>query len=120
MLSRYLEQPRTDHLVQALHNFKYIDQHKNNVLAFDPAYHNVDDPELVQARMKFMKEMYPDAVEDLPPHYPLPRGNHVGVNCFVDSHHAGDKITRRSQTGILLYLNSVTIIWYYKRQNIFE
>ncbi|GFH48973.1 Blackbeard [Chaetoceros tenuissimus] len=35
---------------------------------------------------------------------------------FVDSDHAGDKVTRRSQTGILLYLNSAPIIWYSKRQ----
>ena len=31
------------------------------------------------------------------------------------NYRAGDKITRRSQTGILLYLNSAPIIWYSKR-----
>ena len=105
----------TGHLVQALHIFKYLDQHKNNNLSSEPVYHNVEDPDLVQARMEAMKEMYPDTVEDMPPNSPPPRGNPVEVNCFVDSDHAGDKVTRRSQTGILLYLNSAPIIWYSKR-----
>ena len=47
VLSRYLEQPRTSHLVQELHIFKYIDQHKKNEIAFDPAYNNVEYPPLV-------------------------------------------------------------------------
>ena len=93
VLSRYLEQPRTGHLVHALHIFKYLDQHKKNEIAFDLAYHNAEDPSLVQAQMKEMKEMYPYTVEDLTPNYPLPRGNLVEVNCFVDSDHAGDKVT---------------------------
>ena len=46
--------------------------------------------------------------------------NPVEVNCFVDSDHSGDKVTQRSQTVILLYLNSAPIIWYYKRQNTVE
>ena len=65
MISRYLAQPRTGDLVQALHIFRYI-----NELAFDPAYHNVKDPVLVQYQMKAMIEMYPDAIKDLPPILP--------------------------------------------------
>ena len=41
VISRYLEQPRTGHLVQELHILKYLDQHKKNELDFDPEYHNV-------------------------------------------------------------------------------
>ena len=46
----YLVQPRTGHLVQALHVFKYLDVHSKNELAFDLAYHDVEDPALVQGR----------------------------------------------------------------------
>ena len=72
MIYRHLAQPRTGHLVQALHVFKYLDQHKKNELAFELTYHNVEDPELFQAQMKAMKEMYPDAVEYLPSNSPPP------------------------------------------------
>ena len=64
--------------------------------------------------MKAMKEIYPDAVEDLPHNHPPPRGTTVEVNCFVDSDRAGDKVTWISKTGILPYLNIATIIWYSK------
>ena len=67
--------------------------------------------------MKAMNEMYPDAVEDLPPKSPLPRGNPVKINCFVDSDYVRDKFALTLQTGILLDLNSAPIIWYYKFQN---
>ena len=31
---------------------------------------------------------------------------------FVDSDIAGDKSTRRSQTGVLIFINKATIYWY--------
>ena len=49
---------------------------------------------------------------------PPPRGRLI--SSFVDSDHAGDKVTRRSQTGILIFLNRAPIIWYSKRQNTVE
>jgi hypothetical protein len=39
---------------------------------------------------------------------------------FVDSDHAGDLLTRRSRTGVLVYLNRAPIIWYSKKQNSVE
>lgn len=35
---------------------------------------------------------------------------------YVDSDHAGDRATRRSRTGFLVYLNSALTAWYSKRQ----
>ena len=51
---------------------------------------------------------------------PQARGKSVSTHCFVDSDHAGDKVTRRSQTGILIFINRAPIIWYSKRQNTVE
>ena len=48
VLSRYLAQPSTGNLVQALHIFKFLDQHKKNNIYFDPAYHNDEDTEFFQ------------------------------------------------------------------------
>ena len=39
---------------------------------------------------------------------------------FVDADHAGDRVTRHSQTGILDFLNRAPIIWYSKRQSTVE
>lgn len=38
------------------------------------------------------------------------------LNVFVDADHAGNRVTRRSHTGILIYLNSAPIQWYSKAQ----
>ena len=67
-----------------------------------------------------MKEMYSDATEDKPSNAPESHGNAIQINCFVDSNHAGDKVTKQSQTCILLYCNSAPIIWYSKRQSTCE
>ena len=48
---------------------------------------------------------------------PPPRGESVSMHCFVDSDHAGNTVTRRSQTGLLLFVNRAPIVWYSKHQN---
>ena len=51
---------------------------------------------------------------------PEPRGLPVDVTCFVDADHAGNLATRRSQTGILIFVNKAPITSYSKRQNTVE
>ena len=51
---------------------------------------------------------------------PEPRGHAVQINCFVDADHAGDVVSRRSHTGIIIYVNRAPVIWYSKRQNTVE
>ena len=67
-----------------------------------------------------MKELYPNAVEDKSTNAPSPKGKRVQITCFVDAHHGGDQVTRRSITGIIIYVNKAPIIWYSKRQNTVE
>mmetsp|Transcript_686 Transcript_686/g.996 ORF Transcript_686/g.996 Transcript_686/m.996 type:complete len:261 (+) Transcript_686:1341-2123(+) len=44
----------------------------------------------------------------------------VSTTCFVDADHAGCKVTRRSQTGFIIYVNKAPVVWYSKRQNTVE
>jgi hypothetical protein len=66
------------------------------------------------------EDFYKYAEEPIPPNMPKPRGRSMSTHCFVDSDHAGDKVTRRSQTGILIFLNRAPVIAYSKRQNSVE
>lgn len=66
------------------------------------------------------KDFYGDVKEAVPPHAPPPRGHPVQINAFVDADHAGNKVTRRSHTGILIYLNCAPIIWFSKAQSTVE
>ena len=52
---------------------------------------------------------------------PKPKGKPVITSCFVDANHAGNVVTRRSYSGILLYVNkNAPFVWYSKRQNTVE
>ena len=51
---------------------------------------------------------------------PDPRGNKVSITCFYDANHAGNVVTRRSQTGFIIFVNKAPIIWYSKKQNTVE
>jgi hypothetical protein len=42
------------------------------------------------------------------------------MTVFIDADHAGDVVTRRSRTGVLVYLNRAPILWYSKKQNSVE
>ena len=51
----------------------------------------------------------------------MPRGNVVQVvNCIVDADHAGYHLTRHSQTGVLLFVNSAPVSWRSKKQTYVE
>ena len=65
-------------------------------------------------------EFYGDVTEEIPVNAPEQLGKGVEITSWVDADHTGDKLTRRSHTGILIFLNSAPIIWYSKRQATIE
>ena len=65
-------------------------------------------------------DFYGDGVEELPSDMSEPLGEAVKVTAFIDSDHAGNLVTQRSQTGYILFCNQVPIIWYSKKQNTVE
>ena len=83
-----------------------------------------DDTVPVYDECRFHKcdwsEFYPDAKEVLPPDMAEPRGKSVVMSCFVDADHAGCKETRRSHTGVLIFVNRAPILWFSKRQSTVE
>jgi hypothetical protein len=117
LLSSYSMQPRMGHLDQVFHIFGYLKRNKRATLVFDESYVNWDESSFERHDWT---DFYRDASEKLPPNAPPPRGHPVQINCFVDSDHAGNKVTRRSHTGILIFLNRSPIVWYSKAQNTVE
>ena len=116
-MSTHLVLPRWGYLEQLYHIFGYLKANPKCNLFFDPQYLMVDE--------RAFKEydwynFYRDAKERFPSDMPPPRERLVSMHCFVDSDHAGDKVTHRSQTGILIFLKCAPIIWYSKRQNTVE
>ena len=117
MLSRYLMSPREGHLQQVFHLFAYLKHHKRSRMVFDDTEPIFDSNAFKTCDWS---EFYPEAEEQLPPMMPQERGHGVTTSCFVDADHAGCKATRRSHTGVFVFVNKAPILWYSKRQNTVE
>lgn len=125
LLLQYLAAPRIGHLAQACNIIKYIGKFNNSNIILDPTKLKGNwsgEPGEVHPKIlaRAMTELYPDAEDELPPNAPEALGEFVILSMFVDTDHAGNRITRRSHTGIIIYVNSAPIIWYSKRQNTVE
>jgi hypothetical protein len=116
-LSRYLAAPREGHLEQVFHIFAYLKHHSKSRMVFD-------NHEMIHDMTNFVQcdwsEFYPGAAEAEPPNAPELRSKSVTMTCYVDADHAGCHVTRRSQSGVLIYVNKAPILWYSKRQNTVE
>jgi len=66
------------------------------------------------------KEFYGDVTEEKPHRCPEPLGPAVLITAFVDANHAGNVVTRRSHSGILIRVQNSPIQWFSKRQNTVE
>ena len=123
-LSLYSASPRVGHLHQAFHIFHYLNKHDSSWLPMDPQKIDLEytgpQNQSPNEKRKKMRSIYRDAKEEIPPNAPPPRGKAVQLNVYVDADHAGNKVTRRSQTGILIFLNMAPISWYSKKQNTVE
>lgn len=89
-------------------------------IVFDGSIPYIDENLFTPTPSQRWGDFYPDAEEALPPNAPDPRGKLTKLSCYVDADHAGNLMTRRSNTGILLYCNNTPFIWYSKRQNTVE
>lgn len=117
MLSSHLALPREGHLDAVLHIFAYLDHKHNSRMVFDPTYPEIDMSNFKECDWK---HFYGDVKEAIPLNAPDPRGKEVDLRMYVDSDHAGEKLTRRSRTGFFVFMNMAPIIWYSKRQNTVE
>ena len=117
VLSSHLALPREGHLEAIFHLFAYLEKKHNSRVVFDPSYPTID---MTTFKECDWKHFYGDAKEAIPPNAPEPRGKDVDLCMFVDSDHAGDKLTRRSRMGFVILLNLAPIIWFSKKQSTIE
>jgi len=118
IMSQHQANPRTGHLEGLYHIFGHLKKRTKQKIVFDPTRVELDES-CFQANVDWT-EFYGDVAEELPAGMPEPRGKSVIITCFVDSNHAGNTVTRRSHTGILIFVQNAPIIFYSKRQNTVE
>ena len=113
MLSQHLVHPRQGHLEAVYDIYSYLKSHERSTMVFDDAL-------VTNSQADFptfdWTDFYGNVTEAIPSNAPEPRGNPVQMTAFVDANHAGNQVTRRSHSGILIYCNSAPIVWYSKAQ----
>jgi len=117
MLTSHNALPHEGHLTAVFHIFSYLKTKGNARLVLDPTYAAFDYDAFPQ---QDWNEFYGDAPKHIPSNAPPPMGRPVEVRCYVDADHAGDMLTRKSRTGIVIFLNLAPIVWYSKKQNTME
>ena len=111
--------PRQGHMEEILHIFALLRNKSKLSLYFD-----YSEPQFEMSIFNHdftpLKEHYRDVYEELPFSTPQPRGRAVTTTAYVDASHAANKVTRRSHTGYILFVNKALILWHSKRQNTVE
>ena len=115
MMASHMAAPRTGHLRTVLHIFAYLNGHDRSQLVFDGKEFKHKLAQVVD-----WTGYYPGVKEAIPPNTPKPLGKPVQMTCYVDSDHTGDLVTRRSRSGVLLFLNRAPIMWQSKKQSSIE
>lgn len=116
-LARYSMAPREGHLLAMKRIFGYLRNYPQGELLINPKPFDhgkskgIDDT---------WKEYYPDATEELPPDQPEPLPRKAQITIYVDADHAHDTVTRRSVTGIMIFVNQTLVKYVSKRQKTVE
>jgi len=98
--------------------FGYLKGHSKGKILFDTRDLPLGDIEWFNGGN--WEQTYGDVKEELPLDQPTAKMKPVKITIFFDALFACDMITRRSVTGIIVFVNSTPIRWYCKKQNTVE
>jgi hypothetical protein len=115
MLVAFSCAPRQGHLDAVLHLFAWLKKHSRSKLVFDSSCMEHPEAPPTHTWISFYsdKELI---LEDAPE----PRGKMVQTTCWADSDHAGNLVTRRSRTGVLIFCIRSPIVFHSKKQGSIE
>ena len=97
---------------QVFHIFAYLKIHHNTRIVFDPSYPEIDRDLF---RSEDWSSMYGSGKEPIPYNAPEPLGSEFNIRAYVDASFAGCKVTRRSRTGFIVYVNSAPVYYLSKK-----
>ena len=109
LLSQHLALPRIGHLETVYHIFAYLSKHEKSSIIFDPHWPSTLNTERSETQIGHPSMLM--RKEELPPRMPELLGHPVNIYTFVDANHAWNVATRRSHTGVLLFVQNSPIIW---------
>jgi hypothetical protein len=120
-LARFAMAPRLGHLEGAKRILGYLKKYDEYRILLNP--NKIDLTAAVDKYKEYTgwREFYPEAEEEIPTGRPKPIPNkQVQITIMVDADHAHCEVTRRSVTGILVFVNSTPVRWFSKMQKTVE
>jgi hypothetical protein len=110
--------PREGHIHAMKHLFGHVKQFPHGQIIIDNSEHIV---KAAKAQPEYdWSEYYPEAEEIMPPDMPTPKGRTIKITAYKDADFARYVVTRRSVTGILLFMNNTPVSWVSKQQKTVE
>ena len=110
--------PREGHFKAAVRILGYLKKLSKGIILLDNSY---PDHSKYQTDLEYdWTGFCPDAEEEIPHDMLDPKGRKVRLMSYIDADHAHNQVTRRSITGIIMFLNNTPIRWYSKRQKTVE
>ena len=119
VMSRFRIQPRTGHLDRVKRMYGYLRGHPDAKIRFRTGIPNAK-VEFPMPEHSWMYSVYGEKEEEFLKGLPVARGKTVRISAFEDSSLGACKVTGRSSTGILVFLNQTPIEWYAKLQKTVE
>ena len=117
VLLQHLALLHNGHLQATYHIFGYLKHHENSKLVFDDAETIVD--KAIYNNADWL-DIYGNISEEMPLHMLSPQEWPVPISCFVDANHTGNLVTWHSYSGILIYVQNSSVVWFSKQQNTVE
>jgi Reverse transcriptase (RNA-dependent DNA polymerase) len=120
-LARFSIMPRLGHLEATKRILGYLKRHPDYRILMNP--NPIDLSAAIEKYTEYegWREFYPEASEEVPNGMPVPTPDRkVQITVMVDADHAHCEVTRRSVTGILVFVNSTPVRWFSKMQKTVE
>jgi Reverse transcriptase (RNA-dependent DNA polymerase) len=112
-MARHAAAPREGHMRNAIHIFRFLKAHMRSRLVLD---HQKRDFTGCRWVVHDWARYYPGACKQIGDNNPQPLGASVQITMFVNASFASDPVTRKSVTGILIFVNGAPVDWVSKRQ----
>ena len=121
-LSRFTACPREGHLERVLRVFGFLKKRSNRRFKIDSSEPIIEGGQEALDRdfVEEFKNNYPEASEEIDAKLPVPLFDEIAITVFVDSDHGHDKITRRSISGIIIFVGRTPVFFSSKRQGAIE
>jgi hypothetical protein len=121
-LSQFCTAPRKGHLERVYHLVGYLRKFPEKWIMIDSSDPGRVPGEDFDPYQKFqeMKELYPDAIEEIDPKAPEPKGRELKTACFFDAAMGSEMTKGRGHSGITLFVGRTPVSQISKRQGTAE